>query len=33
VGFFMGRPHLMVVTPEVGEKEIAECKLIIPKKE
>ena len=28
IGFFVGRPHLTVVTPEVGEKEIAECKLI-----
>jgi len=33
VGFLVGRPHLMVVTPEVGEKEISECKMIIPKKE
>jgi hypothetical protein len=28
VGFFVGRPHLMVMAPENGEKEIAECKLI-----
>lgn len=34
VGFFVGRPHLMVVPADVGEKEIAECKLIPePKKE
>jgi hypothetical protein len=33
VGFFVGRPHLMIVTPEVGEKEISECKSIIPRKE
>lgn len=32
VGFFVGRPHLMVVSPEVGEKEIAGCKLIPEKK-
>lgn len=28
VGFFVGRPHLMIVAPEIAEKEIAECKLI-----
>jgi hypothetical protein len=28
VGFLVGRPHLMVVAPEVAEKEIADCKLI-----
>ena len=28
VGFFVGRPHLMVVPEDVGEKEISECKLI-----
>jgi hypothetical protein len=28
IGFFVGRPHLIIVPPEVGEKEIAECKLI-----
>jgi len=33
VGFLVGRPHLMIVTSEVGEKEISECKMIIPKKE
>ncbi len=33
IGFFVGRPHLMVVTPDVGEKEIAACKLIPEKKE
>jgi len=34
VGFFVGRPHLLVVSADVGEKEIAECKLIPePKKE
>ncbi|MEW6571700.1 MAG: DUF2846 domain-containing protein [Nitrospirota bacterium] len=32
IGFFVGRPHLTVVSPEVGEKEIAECKLIPEKK-
>ena len=32
VGFFVGRPHLMVVTKEVGEKEITDCKLIPEKK-
>jgi len=34
VGFFVGRPHLIIVPADVGEKEIAECKLIPePKKE
>jgi hypothetical protein len=28
MGFFVGRPHLIIVPPEVGEKEIEECKLI-----
>jgi hypothetical protein len=28
VGFVFPRPHLMVVTPEIAEKEIADCKLI-----
>ncbi len=28
VGFLVGRPHLIVVPASVGEKEIAECKLI-----
>ena len=32
VGFFVGRPHLMVAEKDVGEKEIAQCKLI-PEKE
>lgn len=33
VGFFVGRPHLMVVSTDVGEKEIVECKLIPEKKD
>ena len=28
VGFLVGRPHLMVVDPEIAEKEIVDCKLI-----
>lgn len=32
VGFFVGRPHLIVVSPEEGAKEIAACKLIPEKK-
>ncbi|MBI5058086.1 MAG: DUF2846 domain-containing protein [Nitrospirae bacterium] len=28
VGIFVGRPHLMVMSPETAEKEIVECKLI-----
>jgi len=32
IGFFVGRPHLVVVTPEVGEKEIVKCKLLEEKK-
>jgi hypothetical protein len=28
MGFFVGRPHLIIVPPEVGEKEIEDCKLI-----
>ena len=28
VGFLVGRPHLMVVAPDIAEKEIADCKLI-----
>jgi hypothetical protein len=32
VGFFLGRPHLMVVQPEVAEKEIAKCRLLEPVK-
>lgn len=34
VGFFVGRPHLIVVPNDVGEKEIVDCKLIpTPNKE
>ncbi|MBI5577083.1 MAG: hypothetical protein HY896_12065 [Deltaproteobacteria bacterium] len=34
VGFFVGRPHLIVVPNEIAEKEIVECKLIpLPAKE
>ncbi len=33
IGLFVARPHLVVVPPEVGEKEIAGCKLIPEKKE
>jgi hypothetical protein len=32
VGFFVGHPHLTLVPPEVGEKEISDCKLIPDKK-
>jgi len=32
IGFFVGRPHLVVVTPEVGENEIVKCKLLEEKK-
>lgn len=28
LGFFVGHPHLVVVSNDVGEKEIAECKLV-----
>jgi hypothetical protein len=28
VGFFVGRPHLIVVPQSIGETEITECKLI-----
>lgn len=28
VGFFVGRPHLVLVPTEVGEKEIEKCKLL-----
>jgi hypothetical protein len=28
VGFFVGHPHLVVVTNDVGDKEIRDCKLI-----
>jgi len=31
IGFFIVRPHLVVVPPDVGEKEIAGCKLISEK--
>lgn len=31
-GLLLARPHLMVVTPEIAEKEIADCKLIPDKK-
>ncbi len=33
VGFFVGRPHLSIVSTDLGEKEIAECKLILRPKE
>ncbi len=29
VGFFIGRPHLIIVPADIAEKEIAECKLIL----
>lgn len=32
VGILVGRPHLMVVPTEIGEKEIVECNLIPEKK-
>ena len=28
IGFFVGRPHLVIVSREEGAKEIAECKII-----
>ncbi len=28
VGFLLGRPHLLIVSPDVAEQEILECKLI-----
>ena len=28
IGFFVGHPHLDVVSPEIGEKEIQDCKLL-----
>jgi Protein of unknown function (DUF2846) len=28
IGFFVGHPHLVIVTNDVGAKEIVECKLI-----
>jgi hypothetical protein len=33
VGFLVGRPHLVVVPTDVGEKEIAKCKLLQETKE
>ena len=30
IGFFVGRPHLMVIPEETALKEIGECKLIPP---
>jgi hypothetical protein len=30
VGFFVGRPHLIVVDPNIAEEEISKCKLIPP---
>jgi len=33
VGFLVGRPHLVVVPPEVGEKEVMNCKLLQETKE
>jgi hypothetical protein len=32
VGFLVGRPHLIVVAPEVAKNEIEKCKLIPEKK-
>ena len=32
VGLLVGRPHLMVVAPDVAEQEITKCKLIPEKK-
>lgn len=32
VGLLVGRPHLMVVAPDVAEQEIIKCKLIPEKK-
>jgi hypothetical protein len=31
VGFFIGRPHLMVVAPEQAEPEIVKCRLLTAK--
>jgi hypothetical protein len=28
MGFFVGHPHLVIVSNDVGEKEITECKLV-----
>jgi hypothetical protein len=33
IGFFIGRPHLLIVEKDVAEKEIVECKLIPELKE
>lgn len=33
VGILVGRPHLMVVSQDVAEQELTECKLIPEKKE
>ncbi len=30
MGFFVGHLHLTEVSPEIGKKEIAECKLLEP---
>ena len=32
MGAFIARPNLAIVSPEIGEKQIAECKLIPEKK-
>jgi hypothetical protein len=32
MGFFVGHLHLTEVSPEIGKKEIAECKLLEPAK-
>lgn len=32
MGFFVGHLHLTEVSPEIGKKEIAECKLLDPEK-
>ena len=28
IGLLVGRPHLTIISPEIAEKEISECKLI-----
>lgn len=33
IGFIVGRPHLALVSTDVGEKEIVECKLIPEEKD
>jgi len=33
IGAFVGRPFLEIVTTQVGEDEIRECKLVIPEKQ